>query len=61
METIIKVISIFIALFVIGNGIWIAVMPPFGDEPTGYAIVAVGLFIPLITFYIAKKDEYHFD
>jgi hypothetical protein len=61
METIIKVISIFIALFVIANGIWIAVMPPFGDEPTGYAIIAIGLFIPLITFYIAKKDEDHFD
>ncbi|NMB78449.1 MAG: hypothetical protein GYA23_05075 [Methanomicrobiales archaeon] len=57
METIIKVISCFIALFVIANGIWIAFMPPFGDEPVGYAIIAIGLFIPIITFYVAKLHE----
>jgi hypothetical protein len=57
MESIVKVISFFIALFVIANGIWVAVMPPFGDEPIGYAIIAVGIFIPIITLYVAKKDE----
>lgn len=61
METIIKVISFFIALFVIANGIWVAVMPPFGDEPTGFAIIAVGIFIPVITLYMAKKDESRYD
>jgi hypothetical protein len=61
METIIKVISFFIALFVIANGIWVFLMPPFGDEPTGLAIIAVGIFIPIITLYIAKKDERMYD
>ena len=32
-------------------------MPPFNDEPQGYAIIAVGLFIPLITLYIARIDD----
>lgn len=57
METLIKVISIFIALFVIANGIWIAYMPPFGDEPVGLAIIAIGIFIPIITLQIAKMTE----
>jgi hypothetical protein len=61
METIIKVISFFIALFVIANGIWVLLMPPFGDEPIGLAIIAVGIFIPIITLYIAKKDESMYD
>jgi hypothetical protein len=57
MEVIVKVISMFIALFVIVNGIWVAYMPPFGDEPVGYAIIAVGIFIPIITFNIAKLSS----
>jgi ABC-type uncharacterized transport system permease subunit len=61
METIIKVISFFIALFVIANGIWVAFMPPFGDEPVGYAIIAVGIFIPLITLHVAKLGESPYD
>jgi hypothetical protein len=61
MEAIIKVISFFIALFVIVNGIWVAYMPPFGDELVGYAIIAVGIFIPIITLYVAKIDERHYD
>lgn len=61
METILKVISFFIALFVIANGIWVAYMPPFGDEPVGYAIIAIGLFIPIITLYVAKMGERRYD
>ena len=57
METIIKVISCFIALFVIVNGIWVAYMPPYGDEPIGYAIIAIGIFIPIITLYVANLGE----
>jgi hypothetical protein len=61
METIIKVISFFIALFVIVNGIWVAYMPPYGDESIGYAIIAVGIFIPIITLYVAKISEHQYD
>jgi hypothetical protein len=61
MEAIIKVISFFIALFVIVNGIWVAYMPPYGDEPIGIAIIAMGLFIPIITLYVAKLGESRYD
>ena len=61
MEAIIKVISFFIALFVTANGIWVAYMPPYGDEPIGYAIIAVGIFIPVITLYVAKIGESRYD
>jgi len=57
MQTILKVMSGVIGLFVIANGIWVVTMPPFSDEPQGYAIIAVGLFIPLITLYVARVDE----
>ena len=32
-------------------------MPPFGDEPVGLAIVAVSIFIPIITLSVAKMGE----
>jgi len=57
MQTILKIISIFIGLFVIVNGIWVVLTPPFGDEWQGYAILAVGIFIPVITLYIAQMDD----
>jgi hypothetical protein len=57
METIAKVMGVLIGFFVIANGIWTVMMPPFGDEPQGYAIIAVGIFIPLITFYVARLDD----
>ena len=57
METIVKVISFFIALFVIANGIWIIMTPPYGDEPQGYAIIAIGIFIPIITLSLSRIGE----
>jgi hypothetical protein len=57
METIVKVISCFIALFVIANGIWVAYMPPYGDEAVGYAIIAVGIFIPIIVLEVARPGR----
>ncbi len=57
METILKVLSFFIALFVIANGAWVVYMPPFGDEPVGYAIIAVGIFIPIIVLSVARMGE----
>ncbi|MDD1693507.1 MAG: hypothetical protein LUQ71_02165 [Methanoregula sp.] len=51
MEPIIKVISCLIGLFILVNGIWIVITPPFGDEPQGYAIIAVGFLIILVTLF----------
>ena len=61
METIIKVICFFVGLFVIANGIWVVYMPPYGDEPVGIAIIAVGIFIPIITYSVAKMSEHRYD
>lgn len=61
METIIKVICFFVGLFVIVNGVWVFFMPPYGDEPVGLAIIAIGIFIPIITLTVAKKSEHHYD
>jgi len=57
MQMIVKVIGVLIGLFVMANGIWTVMMPPYGDEPTGYAIIAVGIFLPVITFYVAGIDD----
>jgi hypothetical protein len=61
METIIKIIFIFIGLFVIANGVWVILMPPFGDELTGIVIIAAGICIPVITLSITKKNESRYD
>jgi hypothetical protein len=34
-----------IGLFVIFNGIYVVTMPPASDEPQGYAIIGIGIFI----------------
>ena len=57
METILKVMSAFIGLFVLVDGIYVYIMPPYGDEPIAVAIIAIGIFIPLLTFYVAKREE----
>jgi hypothetical protein len=61
MEAIVKVISFFIGLFVIANGIWVAYMPPYGDELIGYTIIAAGIVIPILTLYVAKLGESRYD
>jgi len=61
METILKVISFFVGLFVIANGVWVMYMPPYGDEPIGLVIIAVGIFIPIITLFVARSSERHYD
>jgi hypothetical protein len=57
MQTILKVLGFLIGLFVIANGIFVVLMPPFGDEPQGYAIIAIGIFIPLLTLYVSRIDD----
>jgi ABC-type Mn2+/Zn2+ transport system permease subunit len=57
MEAILKVISFFIALFVIANGVYTVYMPPVGDEPAGLAIVAVGIFIFVIVMWVSRIQD----
>lgn len=57
MEAILKVISFFIALFVIVNGAYVVYMPPGGDEPQGLAIIATGVFIIIAVLAIARMQE----
>ena len=57
MQTIMKAFSVFIGIFVIAKGTWVEVMLPYGDEVFGVAIIAVGLAIPALTLYVARKDE----
>ena len=61
METILKVISIFVGLFVIANGVWVVYMPPYGDEPIGLVVIAVGIFIPAITLFLARNSNKPYD
>ena len=61
MEAIIKVISVFIGLFAIANGVWVAWQPPYGDEPIGYTIIIIGVLIPLVTLYIGGISDRRYD
>ncbi len=45
-----------IGLFVILDGIWVVVTPPYGDEPQGYAIIAIGLFILICTYELVCRN-----
>jgi len=44
--------GIIISLFVIANGVYVVVFPPVNDEPQGYAIIAIGIFILLVTIHL---------
>lgn len=57
MHIIIRIISFFIGLFILVNGIWVILTPPFGDEPLAYVIIAAGIIIPLLVQYIAQLDD----
>ncbi|MDO9323355.1 MAG: hypothetical protein Q7T80_00175 [Methanoregula sp.] len=46
-----------IGLFVIFNGIYVITFPPIGDEPQGYAIIAIGIFIILAVLHLEKTQE----
>lgn len=45
-----------IGLFVIANGIYVVAFPPVNDEPQGYAIIAIGIFIILITLHLTRTQ-----
>ena len=46
-----------IGLFVMLNGIYVIISPPVGDEPQGYAILAIGLFILIASQHFEKSIE----
>jgi hypothetical protein len=46
-----------IGAFVILDGMWVVGSPPYGDEPQGYAIIAIGLFILLLTWELVHRNE----
>lgn len=46
-----------IGLFVIINGVYIVAFPPVNDEPQGYAIIAIGIFIILSTLHLAGRTD----
>ena len=61
MEAILKVISCLVGFYMIANGVWVIRMPPTGDEPLGYLIIAIGLFIPLLTLFMAHVHARSYD
>ncbi|MCX6688344.1 MAG: hypothetical protein NTZ39_01375 [Methanoregula sp.] len=56
MQTILKIICLFISVFVIVNGFYVFYMPPSGDEPVAFAIIAVGIFIAIFTTYVGRIE-----
>jgi len=46
-----------IGLFVTVNGLYVLSFPPYGDEPQGYAIIAIGIFIILATQHLVSMLE----
>jgi hypothetical protein len=46
-----------IGLFVILNGLYVIAFPPVGDEPQGYAIIAIGIFIIIVTQHLVASME----
>jgi hypothetical protein len=57
MRVIIRIIGFFIGLFVIVNGIWVIMTPPFGDEPQAYFIIMAGIIIPILVQYVSQLDD----
>jgi len=45
-----------IGSFVILDGIWVVWNPPYGDEPQGYAIIAIGIFILILTYELVRRE-----
>lgn len=46
-----------LGIFVVLDGIWVVGFPPYGDEPQGYAIIAIGVFILLFTYEFVRRNE----
>jgi hypothetical protein len=57
MEAVLKVISFFIAVFMVANGIYVVYMPPYGDEMQGIAIIMMGVFIFIAVIWISRLQD----
>jgi hypothetical protein len=53
----VTIIGGIIGIFVLLNGVYIITFPPFGDEPQGFAIVAIGIFIILSSLHMGRSSE----
>ena len=51
MSTSLFIEGCVIGLFVIADGVWVVLTPPYGDEPQGYALIAIGIFILLFILH----------
>ena len=56
MQIIVKIMCFFISLYVILNGVYVFFMPPAGDEPVAFVIIIAGVFILILTTYVAWID-----
>jgi hypothetical protein len=57
MHIFFRIMSFFIGLFIMVNGIWFILTPPSGDEPLAYVIVAIGIIIPIFVQYVAQFED----
>jgi hypothetical protein len=57
METIAKIICLFMSIFVIVNGCYTFYMPPSGDEPLAITLIAIGIIIGVATLAVAWRDS----
>ena len=53
----ITIVGGILGLFAILNGIYVASYPPVGDEPQGYAIIAIGIFIIIASLELGRRSE----
>jgi hypothetical protein len=57
MHIIIRIIGFFIGIFILVNGIWVILTPPFGDDLQGYVVIAAGIIIPILVPHVAQTDD----
>jgi hypothetical protein len=53
----VTIIGGMIGIFVLLNGLYVMMYPPFGDEPQGIALVAIGIFIILSSLHMGRSIE----
>jgi Mg2+ and Co2+ transporter CorA len=49
--------GIILGILIVADGIYVAAFPPANDEPQGYAIIAIGIFIILIILHLNNRAE----
>ena len=51
------IMLVFLALFVIVDGIWVLFSPPREDEMQAWGLVAIGIFMLLVGWHISKRKS----